>query len=79
MARATSGLDFSYALVALKQGAKLRRAGWNGKDQWIQAQFPDELSKMTAPYIYIRTQQNDFIPWLVSQGDLFALDWEEVE
>lgn len=31
-------LTFSDALVALKQGEKVARAGWNGKDQYVVAQ-----------------------------------------
>lgn len=57
-------------------GDRARRAGWNGKDQWIEVQRPDEHSKMTAPYIYIRNQQGELVPWLASQGDIFAQDWE---
>lgn len=28
-------MDFSQALIELKAEKKLRRAGWNGKDQWV--------------------------------------------
>jgi Protein of unknown function (DUF2829) len=28
-------LDFGYALAALKNGAKVARAGWNGKDMFL--------------------------------------------
>jgi len=28
-------MDFCYALNALKEGLKVRRAGWNGKGMWI--------------------------------------------
>lgn len=31
-------LTFSDALVALKHGEKVARAGWNGKDQYVVAQ-----------------------------------------
>lgn len=68
-------MDFSEALSELKKSRKLKRIGWNGKDQWICAQFPDSMSKMTAPYIYLRNQQGGVVPWLPSQGDLFADDW----
>jgi len=29
------GMDFSQALVAMKRGHKVSRAGWNGKGMWI--------------------------------------------
>lgn len=54
------------------------RLGWNGKNQWIQVQIPDENSKMTVPYIYIRTVQSNLVPWLASQTDMLAHDWQEV-
>lgn len=31
----TDGLTFSHALEALKSGARVARAGWNGKGMWI--------------------------------------------
>jgi hypothetical protein len=30
------------------------------------------------PYIMIRTAQGDFVPWLASQSDMLAEDWETV-
>lgn len=71
-------LTFSTALVLIKEGKRLQRAGWNGKGQWVAAQFPDANSKMTAPYIYLHNAQGGLIPWVVSQGDVFAEDWQEV-
>jgi hypothetical protein len=71
-------LSFSQALELLKHGYKVRRAGWNGPDQWLELQRPDEHSKMTLPYIYIKTQQDDLVPWLASQSDLLSDDWETV-
>lgn len=68
-------MNFSDILVELKKGCKAKRTGWNGKNQWIQVQFPDSMSKMTSPYIFIRNQQGGLVPWLASQGDLFAEDW----
>lgn len=31
------------------------------------------------PYVMMRTAQGAFVPWLCSQTDLLATDWEEVE
>jgi len=41
----------------------------------IAAQYPDENSMNTLPYIYMITVTGDRIPWLASQTDLFAEDW----
>jgi len=71
-----TGMDFSNALNALKADFKVTRAGWNGRNMWIHLQEPTELSKMIAPYIYMRTTTGDLVPWLASQTDIFANDWE---
>ena len=33
--RPTQGMTFGLAIEALKQGAKVARAGWNGKGMWL--------------------------------------------
>lgn len=68
-------MDFGGALDALRDGAQVARLGWNGKGQHIALQTPDAHSKMSLPYIYIRTVQGDLVPWLASQTDLLATDW----
>jgi len=67
--------NFGEALDALKDGDSVSRKGWNGPDQCLTLQVPDEHSKMTLPYIYIKTAQGDLVPWLASQTDLLAKDW----
>lgn len=69
-------MNFGQALEELKDGASLCRAGWNGKDMYIALQVPDEHSKMTLPYIYMKTVGDDLVPWVASQTDLLADDWE---
>ena len=66
---------FETALVALKSGHKISRKGWNGPNQWLHIQFPDASSKMTLPYVYIRTVQGGLVPWICSQTDMMANDW----
>ena len=73
---------FDGALNALKNGKKVARLGWNGKNMWILAQFPDEHSKMTHPYLYIEYPEGhpayhngSRVPWLASQTDIMAMDW----
>ena len=74
---ATGEFDFGSALDALLGGRKVSRKGWNGKGMWLALQKPDEYSKMTLPYIYMRTAQGDLVPWLASQTDILARDWVE--
>lgn len=63
------------AVKQLRNGEAVTRSGWNGPDQHLELQVPDEHSKMTLPYIYIRTVQGDLVPWLASQTDILAIDW----
>ena len=72
-------MDFGQALTALKDGARLARCGWNGKNMFIELQRPDSKSKMTQPYVYICTAQGDLIPWVAPHSDLLAQDWLIVE
>jgi hypothetical protein len=70
-------MNFSLALALLKEGRAVARSGWNGKGMWIKVQFPDANSKMTLPYIYMKTVDNNRVPWLASQTDILANDWVE--
>ena len=69
-------MNYPEALAMIIDGAKMTRQGWNGAGQFIEAQWPDVNSKMTQPYIFITTTQGDRVPWVASQGDAFATDWE---
>lgn len=68
-------LNFGEALVCLKDGLKMSREGWNGRGMWIRLQRPDVNSKMTLPYIYVKTVKDELVPWLPSQTDILAEDW----
>ena len=70
--------DFGEALVQMELGRKVTRNGWNGKGMYLEIQLPDENSKMTRPYIYMKTAQGDLVPWVASQTDLLSNDWVEV-
>jgi Protein of unknown function (DUF2829) len=66
--------DIGWAVKEMHNGRKVRREGWNG---WLELQEPDAHSKMTLPYVFMSTAQGDLVPWLCSQTDLLAEDWEE--
>jgi hypothetical protein len=68
-------MTFSEALDAVKKGSKIQRAGWNGKGMYVELQRPDEHSKMSLPYLYMKTADNNLVPWLISQTDALAEDW----
>ena len=81
------GLSFGDALKALKAGQRVARAGWNGKGMWLWIPEPlDEFCTKVfvcgddafeaAPWIGMKTADNKFVPWLASQTDVLAEDWE---
>ena len=72
-------MNFGRALDALKASLRVSRAGWNGKGMWLALQWPDARSKMTLPYIYMKTAQGGLVPWLASQTDILADDWSVCE
>lgn len=76
---AGKGFGFGRALDALRAGGYVTRAGWNGKNMWLGLQVPDANSKMSLPYIYMCTAQGDLVPWLASQTDILAGDWEVLD
>jgi len=89
--RETAGLTFGLAIEAMKKGAKVARAGWNGKGMWLRifVPFADKQFQITEhaadprygdsgtliPWIGMRTATNQFVPWLASQTDMLAEDW----
>lgn len=68
-----------WAIKQMRNGSKVTREGWNGKDMWLALQVPDANSKMSLPYVYIKTVDDKLVPWLCSQTDLLATDWKVVE
>lgn len=72
-------MKFGQAIEALKAGEHVSRPGWNGKGMWLALQVPDANSKMSLPYIYMKTADNKLVPWLASQTDVLAEDWQVVK
>lgn len=68
-----------WAIKQMHNGSKVVRDGWNGKGQWLALQVPDAHSKMNLPYIYISTVAGQLVPWLASQTDILAMDWNVVK
>lgn len=87
-------VDFSQALMELKNKRRVARAGWNGKDMFLYLVdgsrflvnrppllgiYPEGTEISYLPHIDMRTAQGDCVPWLASQSDLLADDWFVVE
>lgn len=94
---AAYGRGFGWALVRLKEGKRVARAGWNGKGMWLVLvrpyepgttsvtwDFADDNTTVTLgpvkmlPWIGMKTADDCFVPWLASQTDMLAEDWEVV-
>jgi hypothetical protein len=71
----TGAVDFGLAITELKRGERMTRLGWSGRGMWIALQEPTKLSKMTRPYIFMKTVDGDLVPWVASQTDILATDW----
>ena len=65
------------AVEAMKAGKGARLPKWS-EDVVIRAQYPDEHSKMTAPYLYVESRFGR-VPWKETMIELFSEDWEIVE
>lgn len=83
-------MDFGDVIKKMKTNPEKRfaRRGWNGRGIFIQLQVPDEGSMNTLPYIFIVTNglmsdnpdaPRGRVPWVVSQTDMLAEDWYEVD
>jgi hypothetical protein len=77
--RSVENMTFGLAIEALKKGKKVSRSGWNEKGLWLELQTPDQHSKMTLPYIFMNYPgTNAKVPWIASQTDVLAEDWQLV-
>lgn len=86
--------DFGWALMQLRQGMKVQREGWNGKGMFLflvpgsvfqvnrqplLGIYPEGTEITYQPHIDMKTAQNTVVPWLASQSDVLADDWEIAE
>lgn len=90
----TDSMSFGHALKALKDGHKVARCGWNGKDMFLYfvqgSKFKvnrppllgiyDEGKEINyLPHIDMKTADGSCVPWLASQTDMLSDDWHIVE
>jgi hypothetical protein len=85
-------MDIGQAVKALQKGDRVRRAGWNGKGMWLafvkewvpvfafEGEPPEQTFLDDAqgylPFVAMFTADKMLVPWLCSQTDLLAIDWE---
>lgn len=77
-------MNFGQALDKLTAGDFVCRKGWNGKgmflfhvmaSEWKVEAF-EQLGFEKLPFIAMKTADNRIVPWLASQTDILAEDWE---
>lgn len=81
---------FSDALEHLKDGERVARTGWNGKDMFLflvpgstfvvnrpplLGIYPAGTEVKYHAHIDMRTADGQIVPWLASQTDILADDW----
>ena len=69
-------MNFGKAFEEVKNGKGMRLPQWSD-DVMILAQYPDENSKMTAPYLYVKSRFGN-VPWKETMIELFSENWEVV-
>ena len=80
-------MDFGEAIKALKEGKRVARLGWNGKDQYIELAHSvayinakgetineghADIGNKVLAFVGTRGVQ---LGWLASQADMLAEDW----
>ncbi|MFC1088020.1 DUF2829 domain-containing protein [Pasteurella multocida] len=78
------GINFGEAVQALKGGKTVCRSGWNGKGMFLFLVKGQEIDVKTqhggelewCDFIVMKTADNKLVPWLASQTDVLATDWQ---
>lgn len=66
-------MNFGEAFEKVKKGKSMRLPSWN-PEVVIKVQYPDENSKMTAPYLYVHSRFGR-VPWKETMIELFSEEW----
>lgn len=88
--RETSGMPFGLAIEAAKMGKRIARAGWNGKNQYVE--LATSISYVAADNGIVNVLHQNIgnkalafvgtsgvqLGWLASQADMLADDWHIV-
>lgn len=86
---ATDGMTFGLAVEAMKKGKNISRSGWNGKGMFLFViQGSNDIAKLHGygfgemlhepafrDAIFMKTVDNQLVPWTASQTDVLANDW----
>lgn len=82
------------AIKEMRDGKRVCRQGWNGKSMFLflvpgstfkvnraplLGIYPEGTEIQYHPHVDMKTAQGYVVPWLASQADLLAEDWQIVE
>jgi hypothetical protein len=86
-------MNFGMALLELQKGNLVARSGWNGKGMFLYyvpastfivnrapllGIYPEGTAVDYRAHIDMKTADGTCVPWLASQTDMLASDWEVV-
>lgn len=92
--RESDGKTIGWAIKQMSNGDKVARAGWNGKGMFLflvpgstfkvnraplLGIYPEGTEINYRPHVDMKTADGQIVPWVCSQSDLLATDWEVVE
>lgn len=90
----SSGGDIGWAVEQMRNELRVRRAGWNGRGMFVFLVPGSRFAVNRAPllgiypegtmidyhaHVDMKTATGEIVPWLCSQTDLLATDWELAE
>ena len=85
------GDGIGWAVKQMQNGELVRRSGWNGKGMFLflvpgsrftvnrpplLGIYPEGTVVDYHAHVDMKTAGGDVVPWLCSQSDLLATDWE---
>jgi hypothetical protein len=83
-------MNFGQAIESLKDGKRIAREGWNGKNMFLFLVNSSTFTVNREPllsimgegtqvqyhaHIDMKTAQGYVVPWLASQADMLSDDW----
>lgn len=64
----------AFRLIQIGSFRYMRLPHWK-EDVEIHVQLPDDYSKMTHPYLYVKSRFG-LVPWIPTQVEMFSKEWE---
>jgi len=71
-------MEIGGAVAALRNGKKVARAGWNGKNMHLEMHDGHPELGGWRSFVVIKDATDMRVPWNASQADLLADDWVTV-